>query len=98
MIRGKLQTLVDAAAQDIKDCGNACDVWMKKTVLVKVLVGPAWEGRLAAFTSGFAARRMEFEFALQIHTASGVDAIRAVTTAMNDRYILLPTHGTTLMV
>ncbi|KAI0826090.1 hypothetical protein BC629DRAFT_47848 [Irpex lacteus] len=85
MIRGKLQTLVDAAAQDIKDCGNACDVWMKKTVLVKVLVGPAWEGRLAAFTSGFAARRMEFEFALQIHTASGVDAIQAVTTAMNDR-------------
>ncbi|KAI0088301.1 hypothetical protein BDY19DRAFT_190628 [Irpex rosettiformis] len=80
-----MQVLVDGAAQDIKNCGNACDVWMKKKILLKVLVGPAWEGKLAAFTSGFAARRMEFEFALQIHTASAVDAIQSVTQSMNER-------------
>ena len=86
IFQGKLQVLVDGAAQDIKDCGNACDMWMKKKVLLRVLVGPAWEGKLAAFTSAFAARRVEFEFALQIHTTTAVDAIQSITENMNERY------------
>lgn len=80
-----MQSLVAEAAQDIKDCANACDTWMKKKLLLKVLVGPAWEGRLAAFTSAFNMRRMQFEFALQMHTASAVDQIQVVTEAMNEK-------------
>lgn len=80
-----MQSLVAGAAQDIKDCANVCDAWMKKKVLMKVLVGPAWEGKLAGFSATFNSRRMQFEFALQIHTASAVDQIQVVTTAMNDK-------------
>lgn len=42
--------------------------------LVKVLKGPVWEGRLVKFAGVFTKRRSEFEFALAIHTAAGVDA------------------------
>jgi hypothetical protein len=80
-----MQSVVDAATQDIKDCENACDAWMKKKTLVKVFVGVAWEGQLAGFSSTFARRRMEFDFALQIHTASAVDAIQSVAQAMNEK-------------
>lgn len=80
-----MQSLVSGAAQDIKDCANACDTWMKKRILLKVLVGPAWEGKLAAFSATFNSRRMEFEFALQIHTASAIDQVQAATTAMNEK-------------
>ena len=59
--------------------------WVKKKVLLKVFVGPAWEGKLAAFSSTFNMRRMQFEFALQIHTASAVDHIQVVADAMNDK-------------
>lgn len=83
-----MQSLVNQAAQDIKDCGNTCDTWMKKKVLMKVFVGPAWEGKLAAFSSAFNMRRMQFEFALQIHTATAVDQIKAVTEAMNEKYAI----------
>ncbi|KAI0692702.1 hypothetical protein BC835DRAFT_1416357 [Cytidiella melzeri] len=85
IIKGKLQTLVDSATQDMKDCGNACDAWMKKQVLVKVLVGPAWESKLAGYTAAFTSRRMEFDFALQIHTATAVEAIQSVTRAMDEK-------------
>ena len=85
MIQARMQVLVNQTAQDIKDCANACDTYSKKRLLVRVLVGPAWEGKLVAFTSTFAKRRMEFEFSLSIHTATGVDAIKAVTEAMNSR-------------
>jgi hypothetical protein len=41
---------------------------------VKVLKGPIWEGRLVKFCGLFTQRRSEFEFALSIHTALGVEA------------------------
>lgn len=80
-----MQSLVDEAAQDIKACANACDTWTKKKLLLRVLVGPAWEGKLAGFSSAFNMRRMQFEFALQIHTASAVDQIQGLTAAMNEK-------------
>jgi hypothetical protein len=38
-----------------------------------VLKGPVWEGRLARFGGLFTKHRSEFEFALSIHTAVGVE-------------------------
>ena len=43
-------------------------------MLVRVLKGPIWEGRLSKFGGLFTKRRSEFEFALTIHTSLGVDA------------------------
>lgn len=76
-IQGRMQTVVDKIAENIKDCGNACDVWLKKSALLKVFNGVVWEQKLAAYTKTFVIRRMELEFALQIHTAFTVEEINS---------------------
>ncbi|KAJ7326377.1 hypothetical protein DFH08DRAFT_941029 [Mycena albidolilacea] len=73
-IEGRMQEIAKGTADDIKDCANACDTYSKKKLIVKVLKGPIWEGRLVEFVKVFSKRREQFEFALSIHTARGVDA------------------------
>ncbi|KAJ7628556.1 hypothetical protein FB45DRAFT_40380 [Roridomyces roridus] len=72
-IKGRMQEIVKATADDIKACANACDTYTKKKMVVKILKGPQWEGILVKFAGSFTKRRSEFEFALAIHTARGVD-------------------------
>ncbi|KAJ7129233.1 hypothetical protein C8R44DRAFT_776236 [Mycena epipterygia] len=72
-IRGRMQEIVKNTAEDIKKCANTCDTYTKKKLIVKVLKGPVWEGKLVAFVGVFTKRRGEFEFALSMHTARGVD-------------------------
>ncbi|KAJ7099683.1 hypothetical protein C8R44DRAFT_716668 [Mycena epipterygia] len=75
-IKGRMQEIVKGTADDIKACANACDTYSKKKlVAVKVLKGPIWEGKLVKFVGAFTKRRADFEFALSIHTAVGVDAL-----------------------
>ncbi|KAJ7262295.1 hypothetical protein B0H12DRAFT_1105150 [Mycena haematopus] len=91
-IKGRMQEIVKATAEDIKSCANACDTYTKKKLVVKILKGPVWEGKLAKFAGTFTKRRSEFEFALSIHTALGVDAanktlgsVDKVTQEMNEK-------------
>ncbi|KAF7292835.1 VPS13 domain-containing protein [Mycena indigotica] len=95
-IKGRMQIIIENTAKDIKACANACDAYVKKKLVVKVLKGPIWEGKLAAFAGTFTKRRSEFEFAMSIHTALGVDAAnRAIslvdetTQAMNQKMDLM---------
>ncbi|KAJ6536683.1 hypothetical protein DFH09DRAFT_1324429 [Mycena vulgaris] len=73
-VKGRLEALIARTSEDIKLCACACDVYSKKKLVVKVLKGPIWETRLVKFCGVFTKRRAEFEFALSIHTALGVDA------------------------
>jgi len=64
-------------------------------MLVKIFAGPIWEGRLLEFVETFTNRRKEFEFALTIHTAVGVDeanvkldTVDERTAELNQKYIL----------
>ncbi|KAJ7901712.1 hypothetical protein B0H14DRAFT_1250148 [Mycena olivaceomarginata] len=91
-IKGRMQEIVKGTADDIKACANACDTYTKKKLVVKILKGPVWEGKLVAFAGKFTKRRSEFEFALSIHTALGVDAanktlssVDKVTQEMNEK-------------
>ncbi|KAJ7628581.1 hypothetical protein FB45DRAFT_1079676 [Roridomyces roridus] len=72
-IKGRMQEILKATADDIKACANACDTYVKKKLIVKVIKGPLWEGKLAKFAANFTKHRSEFEFALSIHTAVGID-------------------------
>ena len=54
-------------------CSIHTDPPVRKKILVKIFAGPIWEGRLVEFVATFTKRRNEFEFALSIHTAVGVD-------------------------
>ncbi|KAJ7058048.1 hypothetical protein C8F01DRAFT_1149302 [Mycena amicta] len=91
-IKGRMQELMKGTADDIKDCANACDTYTKKKLVVKILKGPVWEQKLIKFAGTFTKRRSEFEFALSIHTALGVDAanktlssVDKVTQEMNEK-------------
>ncbi|KAF8589617.1 hypothetical protein K439DRAFT_1332394 [Ramaria rubella] len=90
--KGRMQKLCEDMAKDIKDCANACDTYSKKKIIVKVLNGPIWEGRLAKYGGLFVKHRSDFEFALSIHTAVGVDAanmtledVKATTMAIDEK-------------
>jgi hypothetical protein len=78
-----MQEIVKGTADDIKACANTCDTYTKKKLVVKILKGPVWEGKLVAFVGKFTKRRGEFEFALSIHTALGVDAANRAITAVD---------------
>ncbi|KAJ7739936.1 hypothetical protein B0H16DRAFT_1568368 [Mycena metata] len=82
-IRGRMQEIVAGTAEDIKACANACDTYSKKKTVVKVLKGPIWEGKLVKFVGIFTKRRGDFEFAMSIHTALGVDAANRAISAVD---------------
>ena len=69
-------------------------VGFRKKILVKIFAGPMWEGRLLDFVEIFTNRRKEFEFALTIHTAVGVDeanikldTVDERTAELNQKYV-----------
>lgn len=68
-----MQNLVKQTADDITACGNACDAYSKKRLVVKVIKGTLWDSTLKGYIDVFAKRRKEFTFALSIHTGIGVD-------------------------
>ncbi|KAF7332467.1 hypothetical protein MKEN_00128800 [Mycena kentingensis (nom. inval.)] len=82
-IRGRMQGVIQTTAEDIKSCANACDTYTKKRTLVKVLKSGIWAAKLTAFVGTFTKRRGEFEFALSIHTALGVDAANRAISAVD---------------
>ncbi|KAF8529736.1 hypothetical protein BU17DRAFT_79834 [Hysterangium stoloniferum] len=88
-IAGRIQKLSEDTEKDIKQCANACDTYSKKKLLVKVLVGSVWENRFLEYLSLFVRRRQEFEFALTIHTARGVDAANETLSDVNARLDLM---------
>ncbi|EKM56765.1 uncharacterized protein PHACADRAFT_172445 [Phanerochaete carnosa HHB-10118-sp] len=88
-IEGRLQSLVRQAAEDIKDCANACDTYSKKRLLVKVLKGPIWEARLAEHVARFHQLKKELKFALSIHTATTTEGMKLTLNAQNDNLVVL---------
>ncbi|GJJ12736.1 hypothetical protein Clacol_006981 [Clathrus columnatus] len=72
-MEARLQGLSHTTANDIKACANLCDTYTKKKLVVKVLNSTSWESRLIQYVDLFTKRKTEFQFALTIHTASGVD-------------------------
>ncbi|KAI9070130.1 hypothetical protein FKP32DRAFT_19815, partial [Trametes sanguinea] len=68
-----MQELVKQTADDITSCGNACDTYAKKRLIVKVIKGSVWDSTLKGYIDLFAKRRKDFTFALAIHTGAAVD-------------------------
>ena len=88
-----MAALCEKTAKDIRDCSNTCDTYSRKKLIVKVLQGPVWDGKLTSFVGLFVSRKDEFMFALSIHTAIGVDTANRVladveksTREANERY------------
>lgn len=91
-IRGRLQELSITTAEDIKSCANTCDTYSKKKLIVKILSGPLWEGKLLNFVGLFTQRKQDFMFALTVNTAVGVsdaniklDNVEAMTREIDNK-------------
>ena len=52
---------------------------------MKIFAGAVWEDRLVSFVAIFTKRRGEFEFALSIHTAIGVDKANLKLITVDER-------------
>jgi hypothetical protein len=61
------------------------DCPIRKKILVKVFAGPIWEGKLMEFVATFTERRNQFEFALSIHTAVGIDEANIQLATVDER-------------
>ncbi|KAH9891323.1 hypothetical protein C8Q73DRAFT_747277 [Cubamyces lactineus] len=97
VLKDRLEELAEKTAQDIKDCANVCDTFLKKRLIVKVLKGPVWADKLAGFVKTFTDRKADFQFALVMHSANTVtdvkrqnqeiDAKIDVVIALFDRFL-----------
>ncbi|KAI0340329.1 hypothetical protein BDW22DRAFT_412068 [Trametopsis cervina] len=86
-IEARMQSVAAQAAIDIKECANVCDMYSKQKLLVKVLKGPIWEGRLADFIGRFGQRRDEFILALGINTTTVLNRVRSTVETLDGRMI-----------
>ncbi|OSC99819.1 hypothetical protein PYCCODRAFT_1513435 [Trametes coccinea BRFM310] len=69
----KLQGVVQNAAQDIKQCANACDAYARKRLLAKVFNAASWDSTFKDYIQRFSDRKAEFRFVISFHTGLGVD-------------------------
>ncbi|KAF5348106.1 hypothetical protein D9756_010797 [Leucocoprinus leucothites] len=74
VLKDRMQPLMEQIARDIKECGSACDVYLKKSFIKKTLKSKIYEGRLSDYGSKFIDHRDQLDKALTVHIALGVDA------------------------
>ncbi|KAF9447906.1 hypothetical protein P691DRAFT_775794 [Macrolepiota fuliginosa MF-IS2] len=72
-IKDRMQTLIERIARSIRECGSACDVYMKKSFLSRVLKSKIYEHRLAGWAKVFVNYTLELDRAVTVHIALGVD-------------------------
>jgi hypothetical protein len=85
-IEDRLRSLVDRTAEEIKDCSNLCDTYMKKRLLAKVLLSSVWDAKLLDCARLFAKRREEFTSELTMHTSQGVDKANEKLDTLNEQF------------
>ncbi|SJK96921.1 uncharacterized protein ARMOST_00170 [Armillaria ostoyae] len=76
-IEDRMGSLMEAIAKDIRETGSACDHYLKKGFLAKTIKSKIYETRLAGYAAKFTQYREDIDFALQIHTALGVESANA---------------------
>lgn len=76
-IEDRMGSLMEAIAKDIRETGSACDHYLKKGFLAKTIKSKIYETRLANYAAKFTQHREDLDFALQIHTALGVESANA---------------------
>ena len=81
----RLKELSEATATDIENCANVCDLYNKKSALVKVMMGQVWEVKLSDWITKFTARKDDLRFAIIVYTGQQTDAVREDVAAINHK-------------
>ncbi|KAI0651487.1 hypothetical protein C8Q79DRAFT_922231 [Trametes meyenii] len=85
----RLRELAETTAEDIKQCANLCDIFLKSKLLLRVLKGPLWAERFASCMERFARRKEEYGLALAMHTASTVTKMAVDVDQINAKMDLM---------
>ncbi|KAH8814565.1 hypothetical protein DL96DRAFT_1471885, partial [Flagelloscypha sp. PMI_526] len=72
-IEGRMQTLIANIAKAIKAGGSAIDVYLGKSLISKTIKSMKYKSMLADLAGKFEQYKEDIKFALQMHTAHGVD-------------------------
>ncbi|KAH8814566.1 hypothetical protein DL96DRAFT_417067 [Flagelloscypha sp. PMI_526] len=72
-IEGRMQTLITNIAKAIKAGGSAIDVYLGKGLISKTLKSMKYKSMLAELATKFEQFKEDIKFALQMHTAHGID-------------------------
>lgn len=73
-IAERMQHLIQDAAEDIKNCANACNAYAKTFIVSKVLLSGSWSDDFKKYMERFLTRRDDFVLALSIYTGHAVNA------------------------
>ncbi|PFH49014.1 hypothetical protein AMATHDRAFT_76430 [Amanita thiersii Skay4041] len=84
-IAERLESLMVQIAHDIKQCGSACDAYMKKSFLAKTVKASVYETRLGEFATLFKEHRKSLELALSVHAAIAADDAREKLTHQGEQ-------------
>ncbi|KJA15486.1 hypothetical protein HYPSUDRAFT_58773 [Hypholoma sublateritium FD-334 SS-4] len=60
---------------DIKECGSACDAFLKKSFLSKTIRALQYESRFADFSARFKEHKCSLVSAFTLHTSVGIDSL-----------------------
>ncbi|KAJ8088911.1 hypothetical protein PM082_014157 [Marasmius tenuissimus] len=71
----KMRPLCEQIGEDIKNCGNLCDMYSKQILLVKILKASIYEGRLADMGKKLDDRQKELHLALSMFTVETVQSL-----------------------
>ncbi|KAF9557962.1 hypothetical protein CPC08DRAFT_709992 [Agrocybe pediades] len=74
-IAERLEPAMHEISRDIKECGSACDAYMKKNFLAMATKAKVYESRFAEFIEKFESHRQKLLDAFMTHAAQGVDLI-----------------------
>ena len=88
-IEARMQKTAKDAVKDIEECAADCDMYSRKSTLVKVLKGQSWQVKLEDWIAVFSNRKNEFQFALAAHTGKAVNSLKESADKMNHRYVAL---------
>lgn len=93
-----METLSREVAQDIIDCANVCDTYLKRSTLSKVLMGGALEVRLTIWIDKFIRRKQEFQFFLTLFTATETRENRGTVDDIDKKSVTLRSTTAALMM
>ena len=90
----RLDNLINMAAEDIKECANACDTYARKRLFTKVVKAFSWDVTLKEYIQRFSDRKAELNFAIAVHTGTRIDQANNKLDTLMGKYVLHPDCST----
>lgn len=94
-IAQSMEKVVNGAAEDIKECWNACDTYLKKRAVTRWIKSALWDVTFGDFLGRFKKRKNQFVFALSVHQGhemkdanEKLDTLQETTKEIQEQYVL----------